>query len=332
MLQHIETAEIKNRSGFDVVFHPTIAPLREGCFRKMNWTIVGEAPKDFLRIYEHGGTNKRRSSEWPGFIAKVGQKWYPNESITEHFLTRLGQLLGMQIADSRLMWVRGQLRFLSRYFLKRDECLVHGAEIFAGYLADMSFVKEVEARKQSRDIFTFQVVEEAIQSRFPAQADALMKGFVHLLAFDAIVGNNDRHYFNWGVITHVSAARPPRFAPIFDTARALFWNTTEAKLEAIERQGQLESFMNRYVEDCQPKTGWDELPKINHFSLMREISSHRPALRRELLTFPLDEFLSQVSGLLEGEFYGLFSERRCRFVLSCLQKRIQKFKETVVLC
>ncbi len=200
-LSCLEVAPLTNRSGFDVASHPAIAPLREGYFRKMNWAIVGEAPKDFLRIYEHGAINRARGQSWPGYIAKVGQKWYPNESITEQLLTRLGQCLGLQIADSRLMWVRGQLRFLSRYFLKSDESLVHGAEIFAGYLADRDFVQEVEAKKQSREVFTYQVVEEAIGTLFTDQAEDILAGFVRLLAFDAIVGNNDRHYYNWGVIT-----------------------------------------------------------------------------------------------------------------------------------
>ncbi len=145
-LRCLEAAPITNRSGFDISFHPAIEPVRDGYFRKMNWTIVGEAPKDFLRIYEYGAINRIRTGEWPGYIAKVGQKWYPNESITEHLLTRLGQSLGLQIADSRLMWVRGQLRFLSRYFLKPDESLVHGAEIFFGYLADRKFVEERRAQ------------------------------------------------------------------------------------------------------------------------------------------------------------------------------------------
>lgn len=331
-LRSVQTAEIKNFSGFDVAFHPTISSLREGNFRKMNWTIVGEAPKDFLRLYEHGGTHKARSQDWPGYIAKVGQKWYPNESITEHLLTRLGQRLGLQIADSRLLWVRGQLRFLSRYFLKRDESLVHGAEIFSGYLADMSFVQEVEAKKQSREIFTFQVVEEAIQSRFPDDASALMTGFVRLLAFDAIVGNNDRHYYNWGVITQVAGDRRPQFAPIFDTARALFWNMTEEKLEDVERRKQLDSFMNKYVEDCQPKTGWDDLRTANHFALIREIAARRPQMCPVLEALPLDLVINHGHELLKGEFAGLFSERRSRFVLSCLQKRIQRFKQALELC
>lgn len=298
----------------------------------MNWAIVGEAPKDFLRIYEYGAVNKSRLGEWPGYIAKVGQKWYPNESITEHLLTRLGQALQLEIADSRLMWVRGQLRFLSRYFLKPDESLVHGAEIFAGYLADRKFVEEVEARKQSREVFTYQVVEDAIITLFYDQADEILSGFVRLLAFDAIVGNNDRHYYNWGVITQVEGKRPPRLAPIYDTARALFWNITEEKLEEIERQKQRETYIEAYVNKSQPKTGWDDTPGINHFALMRALAGHSSNLQNVLKEIPVDTLMEKAHGLLDGEFSGLMSERRVRFVLSCLQRRIERFKEAITVC
>lgn len=332
LLSCLEAAPVSNRSGFDIVSHPAIKPLRDSYFRKMNWAIVGEAPKDFLRIYEHGLAHRSRARAWTGYIAKVGQKWYPNESITEHLLTRFGQCLGLEIADSRLMWVRGQLRFLSRYFLKSDESLIHGAEIFAGYLADREFVEEVEAKRQSREVFTYQVVEDAIQAQFANHAQDILAGFVRLLAFDAIVGNNDRHYYNWGVITQVAGERVPRLAPIYDSARALFWNFTEEKLAQVEREKREATFMESYIEGCQPKTGWDETRDINHFELMRTLAMHRPAMGSELRAMPVDRLANEAGAILTGEFAGLLSERRARFVLSCLQRRIEKFKEAITIC
>ena len=230
------------------------------------------------------------------------------------------------------MWVRGQIRFLSRYFLKKDESLVHGAEIFAGYLADRTFVEEVEAKKQSREVFTYQVVEDAIITLFMKQSEEILAGFVRLLAFDALVGNNDRHYYNWGVITQVSGERAPRLAPIYDTARALFWNSTEEKLEQVERQKREDASLEKYVEDCQPKTGWDGKPGINHFDLLRALTNDRPQMRVVLNDLPVDRLPQEAVALLNAEFEGLFSPRRVRFVLSCLQRRIGKFKEAITTC
>lgn len=154
---------IIHRSGVDLRPPAGLPSLKAGKFRVIQAAVAGDAPKDFLRIYRHGEGRSGRVRSWPAWIAKVGHKHYPNESITEHLLTRVGQTLGHRMADSKLMWFRGQLRFLSRYFLKtRTESLVHGAEIFAGFLADREFVEAVEKQDEARNLFTFQFVEQAL--------------------------------------------------------------------------------------------------------------------------------------------------------------------------
>ncbi|MBC7366650.1 MAG: HipA domain-containing protein [Undibacterium sp.] len=314
-------SDIRKRSGFDVVSHPSIKPLRHGFFRREAIAVAGEAPKDFLRVYEYGRGRKSSPRSWPAHIAKVGHKYYPIESITEHLLTRVGQLVGMQMANSRLMWVRGQLRFLSEYFLRRNESLIHGAEIFAGYLADdRDFVKAVEEQKMSNEIFTVQVVEAAVRTRFPAQAAAILQDLVRLIGFDALVGNNDRHFFNWGVITHISGAKAPRFSPVYDTARALFWNTDEAGLTKFD--ADFDRLVRKYVTQSYPKTGWDGLKQPNHFQLIRKLAQERPIYRETLMHLNAPDLPNRVEKLLDDEFDGLVSPLRKRFVVGCLRVRM----------
>src|ERR1039458_9065379 len=95
---------------------PSIPKAGTRFFRKFDISLTGDAPKNFPRGYDYGRCRKAHMSDWPAYIAKVGHKFYPNESVTEHLLTRVGQLLGLKMANSRLMWVRGQLRFLSEFF------------------------------------------------------------------------------------------------------------------------------------------------------------------------------------------------------------------------
>lgn len=325
MKTQLQRAPIFNYSGWEVKSHPTIEDLRQGYFQKVTKAIAGEAPKDFIRVYEYGDGRRANPRNWPGYIAKVGIKWYPNESITEHLLTRLGQVMGAPVTPSRLMWVHGQLRFLSRYFLRREESLVHGAEIFAEHLGDREFVEEVEDAKLSRNVFTFQVVDESIRNVFPDQADEIMVQFVRLLQYDAIVGNNDRHFYNWGVITDLKGRRPPRFSPIYDTARALFWNTSEENLERTEKQKNLGQFMTKYVDQSLPKTGWDGLDAPNHFDLIEAIYRSYPQYQPILEEIDSDRLMPQFETLLDEEFSGLLSSRRTKFVLGCLKERIEQY-------
>jgi len=48
-----------------------------------------------------------------------------------------------------------------------------------------------------------------------------LKEFVKMLLFDAIVGNNDRHFYNWGLLPTYVTKKKPIFAPIYDTARGV---------------------------------------------------------------------------------------------------------------
>lgn len=326
-LKSILRAEIKMRSGFEVLSHPTIEHVREGYFCKIDFSVAGDAPKDFIAVYTHGRGRKAQMLSWPAYIAKVGHKFYPNESITEHLLTRIGEFLGVKMAASRLMWVRGQLRFLSEYFLKPDESLLHGAEIFAGYLADKSFVEQVELERKEREIFTFQVVEDAVITRFPDHADELMHGFVRLLGFDTIVGNNDRHHFNWGVITQIAGKRPPVFSPVFDTARGLFWNTDEEGLR--KQENRMDEFLNGYTRKCYPMIGWDGLAMPNHFEVIQKIAQQFPLYRKTLHGLAMLDLPEKVEVLLESEFNGLFSTLRKHFIVSCLRKRLELYLDAV---
>lgn len=322
---------IINQSGNPVIRPSGLPMLRDGRFRVLAAAVAGDAPKDFVRIYEYGKGYRSRPGSWPAWIAKVGHKYYPNESITEHLLTRIGQTLGLRVADSRLMWFGSQLRFLSRYFLRpKRESLVHGAEIFAGFLADRDFVEEVERNNEARNLFTFQFVEQALRDRFPGHADELLVDFTRLLAFDAIVGNNDRHFYNWGVIVDVDGRRPPRFSPIFDTARALYWNTREDRLQEVARDPKRRAAnQERYVQRCFPKTGWDQRASPNHFELIAAICGDHLRLRTALQDLPLESLRSRVSEVLEGEFRRLISPLRADFILSCLDRRAILFSRAI---
>lgn len=190
-------------------------------------TIPGMAPKDFITDSEYRPGHRTRSQRAESYIAKVGSKFYPNESIAEQLVTRLGQVFGLSIADSKLRIVDGQVRFMSKYFLdRRAEQLTHGAEIFELCLGKEDYAR-IADKKEESEYFTFQMTAEAIGNAFPGYEAEIVSGFVEMLAFDALIGHNDRHPYNWGVIVPIRKARAPRFSPMFDTARALFWNVLD---------------------------------------------------------------------------------------------------------
>lgn len=327
----LKPVSVKNHSGYALKWQGQIPPLRKGFYTIVeDVSVGGDAPKDFIRVYEYGVGRKQYPSTWYAYIAKVGHKWYPIESVTEYLLNRIGETLGLNMAHSRLMVAGEQIRFLSRYFLKPGEQLIHGAQIFSGYVADEAFIEEIERVNSARDFFTCQFVEEAIRHRFPNHAAPLLEAFMKLLVFDAIVGNNDRHFYNWGVITDFKNTAIPRFSPIYDTARGLFWNKKEQWVKEIVKYPQnLQKTLENYVNSSQPKTGWEGAQNINHFKLIEQIYRNDERfcdVCLELLNF---RKLEAVIDLLDQDFKSLMSSERRYLIKSCLRLRYERLNEIV---
>jgi HipA-like protein len=321
---------IKRWTGHEPDAWPVPA-LRSGRFYVDERQVGGDAPKDFIWVYStrRGGVCPRDWRKWPAFIAKVGHQFYPAESVTEQLITRIGQILGLQIADSRLMICAQQIRFMSRYFLSDEEILNHGAEILEGYLADKDFVGGVAAVKAEKSLFTFQVFCTAICAGFPNDHAEILQGFVRMIGFDALVGNQDRHFYNWGVITHPTGAARPRFAPIYDTARGLFWNTTE---EGLARFSQAES-LTAYIRNSRPEIGWDGWKESNselrHFDLVDRVAASDKGYWRLLedLGRTAMASLAECEGMIDAEFDDLLSAARRGLIKRCLRVRFQKYSE-----
>lgn len=316
---------IKYWSDYQCDWKELIRPLRPGRFTvetTASLSIHGDAPKCFVRMREY--VPGRRSSV-ETFIAKVGSKYYPIESVTEHLITRIGQECGIRVADSQLRLVGNQVRFLSKYFLKPNaESLTHGIEIFKDHLSE-EIVNQIAAERREQEFYTFQTVCAAVRESFPVNFSQIMRGLVEMLAFDALVGNNDRHPANWGVIVPVLKSKQPRFSPVFDTARGLFWNSSEVALEKMDS-----SRLAAYVNGSKPQIGWDGWKgKLTHFDLIRLIASSCAERKRILERLFDAEVVKRCSIMIEEEFGQMMSERRRRLVRECLRSRYDRFCTSV---
>jgi len=299
-------------------------------------SVDGDAPKKFIGIYDHellGHRHKKNRKNWIRYIAKTGHKWYPIESVTELMLNRLGVVFGLQMAESRIAMIGGQLRFLSRYFLhsRKDE-LVHGADILAGYLNESTrYVEEVDEQKMTRDLFTLQVIEEAVANLFLYQKDEIMHELSRLVIFDAVVGNNDRHFFNWGVIRSVESNFQPFFSPVYDTARGLFWNYSESKImDIVEVNKTIDSHIQKYCKDSRPKIGWEGEKNPNHFQLFNQIYTNEFHISKdEVREMLAPDVLERMIAEVKQNFQSLMSVNRVTLICKCLEYRFNELRKLV---
>lgn len=304
-----------------------IPVLKREHYRIIKGTSVGgDAPKDLLRVYEykHGVRQISKPSKWPIYIAKTGHKWYPNESITEYLLNRIGCCLGLKMAESKLYFVNGQLRFFSKLF-RHDklQLLEHGAELYWGYLSDKDFVEQVEAKQMAREFFTISFTLETFKSIYPHQAEDLFIEFIRMLVFDAIIGNNDRHFYNWAILKHLQGKHQPMFSPIYDTARALFWNRSEEHLKKIVKDtNQLDKMLNNYVLNSKPKIGLEKNSKCNHIDIIRALNGDKFNGTKDIVNGLITRAnAKRCHELIYDEFSSLLSEERIEVVTKCLSLR-----------
>ena len=286
-------------------------------------SVPGEAPKDFITAKEY---TPEKISRQESYIAKVRAKSYPHESIIEQFITRIGQTYGLNIADSKLRLIDGQVRFMSKYFLKRfSQSLTHGAELF-----EIIFGKEdygtLARTKKEHEVLSFQMVCEAVRETFPEHEIKIVSGFVEMLTFDALIGHNDRHPYNWGVIVPIRKAEVPRFSPIFDTARAFFWNESERSVKQMLTDKQK---FEKYIKNCTTAVCWDGENDIDYFRLISLVWKNYEVYRPNIERFFPEEYLKNTLNMLDNEFGELMSKARMELIAQCLRLRRERLIDAV---
>jgi hypothetical protein len=148
-----------------------------------------------------------------------------------------------------------------------------------------------------------------------------------MLAFDALIGHNDRHPYNWGVIVPLRKEQPPRFSPVYDTARALFWNKDEVYVSRVltDKRPLLEG----YVKKCNPPFGWDGETKVDFFRLIGLIWNYFERYQSNIEKFLAIEPLEKSILTLDKEFSLLMSGERRELIKRCLRLRQRLLCEAV---
>lgn len=293
--------------------------------------LDGDAPKEFIRLYhfcEDSGVRKQNLDTWNSYIAKTAEKWYPHESIVEYMINRIGQVLDLRINETALFRINTQIRFLSKYFLKKNELLIHGAEICGGYLNDDAFAEEIaNNQKESRELFTFEFLTNAIKYVFPNNFNELLDDLVRLITFDAIIGNNDRHFYNWGVITNTKKNKQiPQLAPIYDSARGLFWNESDDNIKIIKANLKSNNRFETYLKNACPRISIEGNSKINHFGLidyLKNNNEHYKVIIENMASFSNEKL---IYCMLKKEFERFFITERNEMILLLLKERFKKVR------
>ncbi len=299
----------------------------------INTSVGGDAPKDVIRMYIYDGKIRKESKKtWPTYIAKVGHKWYPNESITEQLISCIGKTIGIKIAQSELVVIEDIVRFCSRHFHSRDQSLNHGAEILSIYLDEVNedWIEELDRKNEIKEFINVTDIIKALEARFPENIKDIIFDFVNMILFDGLIGNNDRHYYNWGVITHIEGKHLPYFAPIFDSARGLWWNHPDIFVLSLHGNNDLkQSSLHKYVYKSVPKISVPKNNKCNHFELIEYLKDNNYISPQHVKIWKDEEILLNICELVDKNFSKLMIRERRELIKETLKTRFEAIKNII---
>ena len=294
-------------------------------------TVSGSAPKDIIVV-----------SPAEEYIAKGPSKGNSTacECVTEELISRIGQLLPLKVAGSLLAVIRDKVRhpgvrFMSRVFLRRgDEQLRHGIDLVAACfdLEKAQMAKEVRQGREERTFYTVELIDEVLAQtgRNEAERKSLRNGFASMIAFDALVGTNDRHSENWGIIENVKLkGERLRFAPVYDTARGLFWNHSEEQLEErISSSKERAHLIDAYANGSRPliTTGRDT---DSHFDVVRGVIKSHPELGRSVRRIISAYNHQKVMAMMHTSFGRIMSRFRLELIAELLLFRHEKLTKII---
>jgi hypothetical protein len=263
------------------------------------------------------------------YIAKFAHKNGHIETLTELFNNQLGKALGFDMAHSGIAMLDGVLHFLSRSFRQSGEKLVHGSLMVQALgLADSGEIEKIKTVAQQQGIFDIDFVETFMRGFCGSDFEQVFDKFVAMLVFDALIGSMDRHPRNWGVIAPESQTSDVigggsriRFSPIYDSARALLWDLSDAKIKALSA-----SDLKRYIEKSSPRIGLPHAArKCNHFELLAHVSAkHKLLLINNIQKMP-SSTVGLASDLLHRwPFRNVFSGVRERAIMEIIKSRFDR--------
>ncbi|MFD1362313.1 HipA domain-containing protein [Lentibacillus salinarum] len=151
------------------------------------------------------------------------------EAWAEKVSSEIGNLLELNMMDVHLAVRQNTHGIIARKFTSGTEEFYEGGDLFPAIVEDFDRYK--------LDNYTFHHIAMAL-SDFE-----LDKDFIVIPVFDALIGNQDRHCDNWGVIATRSGYR---LAPIYDNGASLGFQLKEERIKLMFKDfNMFKAFSNR---------------------------------------------------------------------------------------
>ncbi|MFY9477629.1 MAG: HipA domain-containing protein [Aquabacterium sp.] len=233
------------------------------------------------------------------YLFKRSKKSYPDQYWGEVVAYRIGCLIGVTVppAFGALNSETGVCAALIEWFYEDGvESFIHAGDFLQRLRPD--FEREVGADHNMADNTKLL----SAWAKLDLLKDNWSKWWAVALAFDALIGNTDRHQDNWGLILATDVASKTRFArlsPCFDNGTSL---GHERFVDRIA--GWRDHDVKRYIEKGKHHVRWTHRDEGSrgHAAMLASAVNQWPAVRANLvqmLGFSKDDLIGALEDLLK---------------------------------
>lgn len=203
---------------------------------------------------------------------------YIYEFWSEIIASEIGTNLGLNILHYDVAWNKNLLGCLSKSMIKpQNEELQEGYKWLVG--------SNPEYDVNNKGAYTFQAIENLMKTRF--KNEKFLIDIIRIIIFDSIIGNEDRHQENWGIIVSsqtvdksslfrkkpASVKTSYLFAPIYDSGSSMGRELSNSKIKQMLTDSvQLEAYINRGRSEIHWEGELHKIPQERKDFLIKLVS------------------------------------------------------------
>ncbi|MCK5707551.1 MAG: HipA domain-containing protein [Candidatus Aureabacteria bacterium] len=267
------------------------------------------------------------------YLFKLSYSRYPEQFWVEIIAYKLGCLAGVEVPPTFVAIDKGTMRVgaLVEWFFSypgySTELKMSGANYMQMLISNYDRDKGIQHNLKSiKTLHSFLKKSFSFNFNWPEY-------WAKTLAFDALIGNTDRHQDNWGIIWSYKDKKPfpKRMTPVFDNGTSMGHEILERNFDSFNEPSRLEKYVLKGTHHM--KWSLDEDVRIGHVELIKRFICEHPevidAVKR-ILYFDEEKLNNAIMELTTFNVYCKLSEKRANFIEKLLIYRrnnlIEKLK------
>lgn len=240
---------------------------------------------------------------------EVGVSW---EDITELVAARIARIFGLESMEVEIVTRRGRQGCLLKNFVVEHEPNENeeGGPLL-GVLDDYDLILTTQLNGYRLIQFGFEFIQ-----RFSFWG-SMKDEFIEMQIFDILIGNQDRHPFNWMLLFFRNG--DVKFSPIYDNGASLGFRFTDEKLQNMITD---ETQMNKYINRTKVKAGIFEKKQVKARDVLKLLVNEFPDEMRNCVKKVEDFDLKQYNNYIMS--LSILSDEQRKWLVSIIPLRRMK--------